>query len=73
MAKRKKNNKTSYKVDKKCLEGRRYQDFLNFLEEHPDTPIVEMDSVEGIKGGKVLLTIHFVSSSFMLAFLREHK
>ena len=31
-----------------------------------------MDTVEGIKGGKVLLTIHFVNCSFMLAFIREH-
>ena len=31
-----------------------------------------MDTVEGKKGGKVLLTIHFVNCSFMLAFIREH-
>ena len=31
-----------------------------------------MDSVIGRKGGKVLLTIHFVNTSFMLAFIREH-
>ena len=31
-----------------------------------------MDTVEGRKGGKVLLTIHFVNSSFMLAFIRNH-
>jgi len=61
-----------YKIDKQCLNGRKYQDLLQYLKKHPDTPIVEMDSVEGIKGGKVLLTIHFVSSSFMLAFIREH-
>ena len=42
------------------------------MEEYPDTPVVQMDSVEGIKGGKVLLTIHFVNCEFMLAFLREH-
>ena len=30
-----------------------------------------MDSVIGSKGGKCLLTIHFVDSSFMLAFLRD--
>lgn len=63
---------TYYKIDKQCLVGRTYQDFLNYMEEHPDTPIVQMDSVEGIKGGKVLLTIHFVNCEFMLAFLREH-
>lgn len=67
---RKKN--TYYKIDKECLEGRRYEDYLKYLNENPDTPIVQMDSVEGVKGGKVLLTIHFVSCSFMLAFIREH-
>lgn len=30
-----------------------------------------MDSVVGRKGGKVLLTLHFVKSEFMLAFLRD--
>jgi IS30 family transposase len=30
-----------------------------------------MDSVIGIKGGKCLLTIHFVDSSLMIAFLRD--
>lgn len=63
---------TVYKIDKKCLENRTYEDFLNYIKEHPDTPIVEMDSVERKKGGKVLLTIHFVNCSFMLAFIREH-
>lgn len=61
-----------YKVDKHCLENRRYEDFQKYMEEHPDTPVVEMDSVEEVKGGKVLLTIHFVNCSFMLAFIREH-
>ena len=61
-----------YKIDKNCLEGRKYEDYKEYIKMHPDIPIVEMDSVEGIKGGKVLLTIHFVTSSFMLAFIREH-
>lgn len=41
------------------------------MAENPDTPIVQIDSVEGIKGGKALLTIRFVSSECMLAFLRD--
>ncbi|MFA5459213.1 MAG: IS30 family transposase [Bacilli bacterium] len=65
-------NQTVYKVDKQCLEGRRYEDFLEFIEHNPDTPLVQMDTVEGRKRGKVLLTIHFVSSSFMLAFIRDY-
>lgn len=62
---------TYYKIDKQCLQNRKQQNFLEYIKENPDTPIVEMDSVEGIKGGKVLLTIHFVSCSFMLAFIRD--
>jgi len=36
-----------------------------------DTAVVEIDSVIGSKGGKYLLTIHFVDCSLMLAFLRD--
>lgn len=64
--------KTYYKIDKNCLNGRKYSDYLNFINNNPDTNIVEMDTVEGIKGGKSLLTIHFINCSFMLAFIREH-
>lgn len=63
---------TVYKVDKNCLENRTYEDFEKYMQENPDTPIVEMDTVEGKKAGKVLLTIHFVNCSFMLAYIREH-
>jgi hypothetical protein len=59
-------------VDKSCRIGRTYQDFQNYLEQHPDTPIVQMDSVEGCKGGKVLLTIFFTQSNVMLMYLRNH-
>lgn len=61
----------SFKVDKSCRIGRTYQDYLEFLSSWPDCPVVQMDSVEGRKGGKVLLTLHFVKSEFMLAFLRD--
>lgn len=63
--------KPEFKVDKGCRIGRNYNDFLEFMEKYPDTPVVQMDSVIGNKGGKVLLTIHFVDTSFMLAFLRD--
>lgn len=60
-----------YKVDKKCRIGRTLEDYKSFVEEHPDMPVTQMDSVEGRKGGKVLLTIHFVQAECMLAFLRD--
>lgn len=43
----------SLKLDKKCYVNRTYADFEAFLLEHPDIPIVEMDSVIGEQGGKV--------------------
>ena len=60
------------KVDRTCRIGRTYDCFLAFMEENPDIPLVEMDTVEGEKGGKVLLTLHFVQAEMMLAFLRDH-
>lgn len=53
--------------------GRSYEDFCRKLQEFPDTQVVEMDTVEGQKGGKVLLTLLFRSCSLMLAFLLEEK
>ena len=63
--------KPEFKVDKGCRIGRNYEDFGKFMQEHPDLALVQMDSVIGEKGGKCLLTIHFVATSFMLAFLRD--
>lgn len=63
---------TYYKIDKNCLQNRKYSDYLSFINDNNDINVVEIDTVEGIKGGKVLLTIHFVNCSFMLAFIREH-
>jgi IS30 family transposase len=62
----------TFKVDKRCRIGRTYQDFQKYMEEHPDIPVVQMDTVEGKKGGKVLLTIFFTRSDLMLIFLRDH-
>lgn len=60
------------KVDKKCRIGRTLADLAVYMEEHPGTPVVELDTVEGKKGGKCLLTVHFKNTEMMLAFLRDH-
>lgn len=61
-----------FKVDKSCRINRTYVDFLNYVKNNPGLNIVEIDSVEGKKGGKVLLTIYFRKSNLMLGFIREH-
>ena len=68
---RERYKKPEFKVDKGCRIGRNYQEYLKFKEKNPDLAEVQMDSVMGVKGGKCLLTIHFVESSLMLAFIRD--
>lgn len=68
---RERYKKPEFKVDKGCRIGRNYEAFQNFIDNNPDTAIVQMDSVIGAKGGKCLLTIHFLETNLMLAFLRE--
>lgn len=64
--------KTIHK-DTKIRLNRTYDDFNNFITQNPDISIVEMDTVEGIKGGKLLLTLLFRKSNFMLAFIIPNK
>ena len=59
--------------DKAWLEGRKYYDFISFIDSNPDNNIIEMDTVEGRKGGKVLLTLHFRSTKCLLSFLLPAK
>ena len=61
--------KKSVRVDKQCHIGRTYDAFREFIAANPDVAIVEVDSVEGRKGGKVFLTTYFRSSSLKLAFI----
>lgn len=60
-----------FKVDRGCYVGRNYVDYQQFLLKYPNAHTVQMDSVIGTVGGKVLLTIHFLETSFMMAFLRD--
>ena len=68
-----KSKSSSLKVDKKCRIGRTWQDYVDFrdADEYLDISPVEIDSVIGSRGGKVLLTILFTNCYFMLAFLRD--
>jgi len=62
-----------HRVDKTCRVGRTWEDYLAFVEANPGVRVVEMDTVEGARGGKALLTLIFNPSSFMLAFLIDAK
>jgi len=65
-----KSKPVQHKVDRTCRIGRTYADFKVFTE-LSEILIIEMDSVIGRVGGKVLLTMMFKSCDFMMAFIRE--
>jgi IS30 family transposase len=61
-------NKPLANMKSKAKISRTYEDYINYIECNPNTDVVQMDTVEGVKGGSYLLTIHFVRSHFMIAF-----
>jgi len=65
-----KSKPVDHKVDKTCRIGRTYAEYEDFIKKSP-VSVVEMDSVLGRRGGKVLLTLMFTTCNFMVAFIRE--
>ncbi|WP_352408994.1 hypothetical protein [Lawsonibacter hominis] len=53
--------------------GHHYKNFKEWLLQNPTEHIVQMDTVEGTKGGKVLLTLFWCEEKLMLAFLLDSK
>ena len=70
---KKRKQRKSEPKDTYARTNRTYEDFQKYIELHPELPIVEMDTVEGTKGGKVLLTFLFRQSKLMLAFILFEK
>ena len=68
---RPRKKKQEFKVDRGCYIGRSYTEYQQYLVKNPEVNTVQMDYVLGTVGGKVLLTIHFTDTNFMLAYLRE--
>lgn len=70
--KRRKPSKTplSKNIQQTYRNKRTYKDFEYYMEKHPDTDVVEMDTVKGNRfSGKCLLTLLFRSCSFMIVIL----
>ncbi len=54
-------------------QGRRYEDYMAYMESHPNTPTIQFDTLIGRIGGKVIMTFHFVSYDFMAGLLLNNK
>lgn len=55
--------------------GRTYEDFQKFIQENPDIPVIELDTVEGGRDNstQAFLTIFFRNCSLMLIFVLQEK
>jgi IS30 family transposase len=70
---RKRRKVKEVKLDSRLKLGRHYEDFQVYMEKDTESEVVEMDTVEGKKGGKLFLTMFFRKSNLMLIFLIEDK
>ncbi len=70
--KRKKKVQVNY--DRSYLNSRYYDDFKNYMDEHPMDEVVELDTVEGPKEtSSYIMTLIFRRCNFMLTFkLKDH-
>ena len=60
--------------DTGIFEGRIYTDFLSYMQDYPDSNVVEMDTVVGREGShKVFLTLYFRNCRCMLIYLLPDK
>ena len=72
-------HKMEYLVDiKNVLEnnlydGRKYNDYLKFKEENPNTPTIEMDTVYNNKSGPYIQTFLFEKTMFMFGLIHQDK
>jgi IS30 family transposase len=65
-----KGKPVEHKVDSACRIGRTHEQYLEYIGQTREA-VVEMDSVIGRIGGKVLLTLMFKPCDLMLAFIRD--
>lgn len=68
--KRKRNvsKNKSQRNEENCRINRTYKDFLSYMESIKSNYYVEMDTVEGIKGHSVLLTLCVIPFNFIFAY-----
>ena len=67
---RKKKEVSESFLNMEFRKKRTYDDYLKYMEKHPNTPVIQMDTVKGCREqGKRLLTLHFCDTNMMLMLL----
>lgn len=72
---KRKQFKDKYKSRKKpaSYTGHTYDDYLSFIQEHPQLITVEMDTVMNSTSGPYLQTFMFPNTKIMIGFIKKHK
>lgn len=65
--------KSPEKIPESARKGRTFAEFLTYCEENDIHSYVDLDTIIGTVGGKVILTIHFTAFNFMVGILLENK
>lgn len=69
-----KKKKNANKRELALLKGRKYEDYVLYVAEHPRMNVVEMDTVIGLRDEQqCLLTLYIKRTHFMLIFLLNKK
>lgn len=61
------------RVPKAIRNGRTYEEFQEFCDTNDIHSHVELDTVIGTVGGKVIMTLHFTAFNFMIGILLDNK
>lgn len=67
------NNKYKKRKEKANFTNRTYKDYCVFIEENPNIPVVEMDTIYNDVSGPYIQTLMFTKASLMIGFLHEEK
>ena len=71
--KRTRNVPKNFRKQDSCRTNRTYKDFLRYIKENNIDYYVEMDTVEGVKGHSVLLTLYLVPLKLLLIYKLDNQ
>ena len=68
---RKRKKEKTLRKDYDYLKNRKFEDYISFVIENPTANVWQMDTIEGIKGGAVVLSLLFTKTNLQLYFKLE--
>ena len=67
------NKKYKKRKEPVNYDGHKYEDFLKFKDENPNTPVTEMDTVLNSLSGPYIQTFEFENTGIMIGYLHQEK